>query len=200
MKIELIRHGATQGTQRGCFNGSTDDPLSENGKAELHAAGYKPQCVFVTPLLRTAQTAAILFPDVPQCAIPQLREMDFGVFEGKTETELQNDPDYKKWANSGYELPCPCGEQKKQFIARCKDAFVPIVDEALAQDWQHLTLVLHGGVLMALMQSFAQPVRDYFSWETLPGTGFLLDVQPMQWKHTQKANYIGALNYKKRPL
>lgn len=198
MKIELIRHGKTKGTERGCFNGRTDDPLTQQGRQELCCADFQPEQVFVTPLLRTAQTAEILFPGVPQCVVPQLREMDFGVFEGKSETDLQGDPVYQEWMASGCELPCPGGEQKKQFSARCRAAFAPLVDQALEQGKEHLTMVLHGGVLMALMEGFAQPMRDYFCWDTDPGTGFLLDVQPALWKQNQRAFYVGPLNYKKR--
>ncbi len=198
MKIELIRHGATSGTVRGGFNGRTDDPLTPEGQNNLCKADFVPEFVIVTPLQRTAQTAQILFPGVSQHVAVQLKEMDFGIFEGKNEEDLQHDPAYQKWMGSGFESPCPGGEQKKQFSARCRQAFVPLVNEALQKGQEHLTMVLHGGVLMALMEGFAQPQRDYFCWDTEPGTGFLLELQPEQWECEQRAYYSGPLDYTKK--
>ena len=195
MEIYLIRHGATAGTQRGCFNGRIDDPLSEQGKAALHPAQHCPSEVVVTPLQRTAQTAQILFPGVPQRVDPGLREMNFGVFEGKNEQDLAGDAVYSRWLASGCELPCPAGEQKAGFCARCCRAFAPLVTQALQQGRTELTLVLHGGVLMALMEGFARPQRDYFRWDTAPGTGFLLHTDAQGWNSTRRMDYDGPLDY-----
>ena len=193
MEIYLIRHGATAGTERSCFNGSTDEPLSPAGRGVLCPAEFIPQRVFVTPLQRTAQTADILFPGVCQTVVPELREMDFGVFEGRNHGQLADDPVYQRWLDSGCELPCPQGEQKVPFSARCCAAFGPMVEQALREGRPELTCVLHGGVLMALMEGFARPERPYFDWDTEPGTGFLLHADPQLWAQERRLEYLRPL-------
>ena len=82
MTVWLIRHGRTEWNDTGRYQGQTDLPLSNEGAAELARADFSPKTVYVTPLKRTQETARILFPDARQIVIDDLREMDFGAFEG----------------------------------------------------------------------------------------------------------------------
>lgn len=50
--------------------------------------------------------------------IPEWRETDFGIFEGKTAQEMEEDPDYRAWVDSGCRGPVPGGEQLAEFQAR----------------------------------------------------------------------------------
>ena len=87
-KLHLIRHGLTAGNLEGRYIGSgTDLPLCDQGRAELRQLKQQFEypavsLVFTSPLQRAVQTADILFPGVRQIALQDLREMDFGVFEG----------------------------------------------------------------------------------------------------------------------
>ncbi len=65
--------------------------------------------VFVSPMLRCRQTAEILFPQIPQIEIDPWREMDFGEFEGKNYAQLNGDPRYQAWIDSGGTLAFPGG-------------------------------------------------------------------------------------------
>ena len=93
MELIMIRHGKTAGNIRKAYIGSTDEPLCEEGVSELknkipdRTLGH----VFVTSLIRTQQTAGYLFPDAKQEILPELREMDFGVFENRTAEEMRDD-------------------------------------------------------------------------------------------------------------
>ena len=77
--------------------------------------------VFVSPMLRCRQTAEILFPQIPQIEIDPWREMDFGEFEGRNYAQLNGDPRYQAWIDSGGTLAFPGGESREAFIARCVD-------------------------------------------------------------------------------
>ena len=84
MLIYLLRHGATSYNADGRYQGRTAVPLSAEGRAALAPADFSPESVYVSPLSRAAETAAILFPGAAQIPVPALTEMDFGVFEGRT--------------------------------------------------------------------------------------------------------------------
>ena len=89
-QLHLIRHGLTQGNLDGLYVGSgTDLPLCPEGEAALRDLKEKfvyprVDTVFCSPLQRATQTADILFPEAShKMVVNDLREMAFGVYEGK---------------------------------------------------------------------------------------------------------------------
>ena len=132
LKIWLIRHGMTEGNRHQRYIGVTDEPLCEEGRELLGKFTYpKPQAVFVSPLKRCLETAAILFGDPKVRIIDQLAECDFGEFENKNYKELSGDPRYQAWIDSNGILAFPGGESKtnvrlviwKVFRERCLHAY-----------------------------------------------------------------------------
>lgn len=180
MKIYLLRHGVTLFNEEKRYQGRTDVPLSESGKAQLRQADFDPDTVYVTPLQRTAQTAAILFPNANQISIQDLQEMDFGVFEGRNFLEMTDDPDYRAWVEAQCIPPCPGGEGRVEFSERVCRAFSKLVDEALAAGRSELVIVAHGGTQMAVMDRFAQPHQDYYFWHGPNGGGYVLSADGWQ--------------------
>ena len=63
----------------------------------------------ITSLQRTRQTAEVLFPDAKLVVADGLKEMDFGVFEGRNYREMEHDPQYRAWVETGCEGRCPGG-------------------------------------------------------------------------------------------
>ena len=97
-EIILIRHGATAGNLERRYIGRTDGPLCEQGRLQalwLQQQGLHVDALLVSPALRARQTAQLAFPAMPYQVIPEWRETDFGVFEGKTAQEMEEDPDYR---------------------------------------------------------------------------------------------------------
>lgn len=89
--------------------------------------------IFVSPMLRCRQTAEILFPGQPQIEIDAWREMDFGAFEGKNYQELNGDPRYQEWIDSGGTLAFPGGESREDFIARCVEGMELVMEYLRSQ-------------------------------------------------------------------
>ena len=126
MEIELIRHFATEGNLEKRYIGVTDEEIKaefvlehtlkkeENGREE-----WKPELVIVSPLRRCRQTAEILFPGAEQVVCEQMRECDFGLFEGKNYQELTGNPKYQSWIDSGGTKAFPGGEDPMEFRKRC---------------------------------------------------------------------------------
>lgn len=193
MLIVLLRHGETAYNEQHRYQGVSDVPLSERGRAKLRAADDAPDEVIVTPLCRTKQTAAILFPNAKQIVCDDLREMDFGDFEGRTYDEMKGDTAYGAWLDSGCEAVCPNGESKAAFCERVCRAFERCVDHAAAMGKEELTIVAHGGTQMAALSRFVLPHRDYYEWNAPNASGFVLDAS--QWRARRVLRVVKTVCY-----
>ena len=138
MEIELIRHFATEGNLEKRYIGVTDEEIKaefvlehtlkkeENGREE-----WKPELVIVSPLRRCRQTAEILFPGAEQVVCEQMRECDFGLFEGKNYQELTGNPKYQSWIDSGGTKAFPGGEDPMEFRKRCVCGFEQMMEKMI---------------------------------------------------------------------
>lgn len=179
MQVILIRHSKTPGNAELRYNGRTDEPLSREGiaLAEQVGADLSVQTVYVTPLQRTKQTAAILFPRAKQIVVNDLREMDFGDFEGRSYIEMEHDDAYRAWVDSGCLSTCPNGEGRPAFSQRVCTAFESVVRQGAERGEETLTFVVHGGTIMAIMERFARPQRDYYSYSVKNCQGYCCRVE-----------------------
>ncbi len=110
--ISIFRHGITDANENGIYIGKTDLPLSEAGREALmdkyEQLDYpKVQRVYSSPLERAVQTAEIIFPEREIVIVDDLREMDFGVFEGLPAEELVRLDSFKKWLKGGLDNTPP---------------------------------------------------------------------------------------------
>ncbi len=170
IKLIFIRHGATAGNLARRYIGSTDEPLSAVGITQIEALREKNFAIdqlFVSPMLRTKQSAELLFPGRHYHIVDDLRETDFGIFEGKTADELAASPEYEAWLRSACAGPVPGGEAVNDFKARCRKAF----DEIMAgiSDNQTVAFVIHGGVIMAIMEAYAVPQKSFYDYHIANG-------------------------------
>ena len=171
MKLYFIRHGKTIGNMREVYIGSTDQPLCEEGKKELVQRQYKSaERLFVSPMKRCIETADIIFHNQPYKVIEDLRECDFGDFEEKGYEELKDDPRYKAWRKSERKLPFPNGEHVDRFKERCQRAFIKVIEEN--RDKSSLAFVVHGGVIMAILECYGLPKKTFYEYKVKNGEGF----------------------------
>ena len=176
MKVWLIRHGMTRLGEEHRYQGSLDESLSEAGRAALRTAEHYPRHVFVSPAKRARETAEILFPEAEQIVCPDLREMDFGLFEGRGWWEMESDPAYLAWIESECRDRCPGGEDRETFSGRVCAAFERILLRAGQED--EIVLVAHGGIQMAILERYGTPERDYYRWQSPCGCGWELEYSP----------------------
>ena len=176
-KLLFIRHGATAGNLERRYIGCTDEPLCDLGIGQItkQLGKFSAQQVFVSPMLRTRQTAQLLFPQVRMQVIEDFRETNFGIFEGKTYGELSDCPEYRQWVETGCTGPIPEGERVAQFKQRCCQAFETVISQ-VAQD-STAALVVHGGVIMAILEAYGQPPRDFYSYHIGNGEAITCDLE-----------------------
>lgn len=150
MTVYLIRHGQTRWNAEDRFLGLTDMPLSELGiKTAKAASAPDAELIFRSPLLRCAQTADIMFPGREKQVIDDLRECDFGDFEGKSSEELAHNADYLSWIANNCAGPIPGGESVDAFMSRCCAAFEDTLRSHA--EAKSIAFVVHGGVIMSLL-------------------------------------------------
>lgn len=166
MEFTIVRHAQTLGNQRHAYVGSTDEPLCEEGLLAASLSGIRSDTalVHVSPLSRATETAAIKFPNARQVVCPDFREMDFGEFEGRSADEMSDSESYRQWVSSGCYDSCPGGESLDEFASRIAAEFERVVADCAARGDESLTIVAHGGTIMAIMSRFSEPPLPYFSW------------------------------------
>lgn len=189
MRLTIIRHGITAGNLLEQHIGSTDLPLVEQGvelarKTAPFLAAY--DVCYASPMLRTRQTAALLFPGREIIPFPGFQERDFGLYEGKSMQDLKDDPAYMRWLPEQVEAP-PGGESRPDLILRCADAMERLTADAKSRGAQNIVLVTHGNVVMALMSHFVRNGGSYYDWLTDNCGGWVVavDEDPLSFRVTE---------------
>ena len=154
----LLRHGETSGQSSVRFYGSTDIGLSELGRQQMRRAGaaFKDvtfRTVIVSPLERSRESASIFLDgrSPEPVVIEDLREIDFGEWEGLTEAEiLERDPDiYKTWRESGSLARFPGGESRTEFYRRVSTSARRVFNRTEMP----ILAVLHKGVIRCILSA-----------------------------------------------
>ncbi len=145
-EVWLVRHGTTDWSQSGRHTGRTDVALNDAGRREAAAlgrrlAGRRFALVLTSPLLRARETCRIAgYGDVAEIE-PDLREWDYGEYEGRTTVEIrEHDPRWTIWTGR-----VPGGETLEQVAERAK----AVVARALTVPGD-VALFAHGHILRVL--------------------------------------------------
>lgn len=190
--IHFIRHGAISPTLKGRYIGTTDVPLSEEGKLalkKLDASMDYPyaKAVFTSPLKRCTQTASILYPNMKPLVIDQLMECNFGEWENHTADELKGDPDFAKWLAGDSEVKPPRGESTADFTRRICVMFESIVNGLMQTGTTDAAIITHGGVMNMLLAVYGLPQAKPFDWACDSGYGYSLRITPSLWMRDKVA-------------
>lgn len=197
-RISMLRHGRTKGNDQGLYIGKTDLPLTEEGKDELRAlyATYEyPRVhrVYSSPLERAVQSAEILFPDTDITIAEDLREMDFGVFEGLPAEELVNLDSYRKWLKGGLDNPAPNGESMREVMVRCYSAMNAIIMDMMKDGITHAGIMTHSGILMNTLSCFGLPKMKPMEFNCRMGFGYEIMVTANMWQNGNTFEILGRI-------
>jgi ribonuclease H / adenosylcobalamin/alpha-ribazole phosphatase len=127
--IVLLRHGDTWLSPERRFSGVADPPLSPAGRDQSRRAagsallrGRAFTEVLTSPMTRSQQTAEIVAAALGVSVIvdPDLREMDFGVWEEMTFDEVQDryPEDLRRWKQSASASPTGSSETLTAVVDR----------------------------------------------------------------------------------
>ena len=113
--VYLARHGETAWTVSGQHTGVTDLPLTAQGEVEARQlgerlAGLTFAGVLTSPLRRAVRTCELAGFGAVARVEPDLREWNYGAYEGLTSVEIHNErPDWQLFRDG-----CPGGESPDQ--------------------------------------------------------------------------------------
>lgn len=118
-EVLLIRHGETEWSLSGQHTSRTDLPLTENGRrmaalagAALHDRTFA--LVLVSPLRRARETCQIAGLGAQAHVRDDLKEWDYGDYEGLTTPEIrERRPGWSLWRDG-----CPGGESPEEVGVR----------------------------------------------------------------------------------
>lgn len=197
-RISILRHGLTEANENGVYIGKTDLPLSDAGREALQdkydQLEYpRVQRVYSSPLERAVQSAEILFPEREIVIVDDLREMDFGVFEGLPAEELIELDSYKKWLKGGLDNPPPNGETLRSMMLRCYSALNLIILDMMKEGLTHTGVVTHSGILMNMMSCFGLPKMKPMQFACEPGEGYEILVSAMMWQNGNTFEILGKI-------
>jgi probable phosphoglycerate mutase len=163
-EVFLVRHGETEWSLNGRHTGSSDIPLTENGRQvarrwQPFAATRTFDLVLTSPLQRARETCELAGLGEHAETDSDLTEWNYGAYEGLTPKEIRaRQPDWVIFRDG-----CPGGESAEQVGARVDRVVANVRARA-----GNVALFAHGHVLRVLGAR----------WLGLPasaGSHFLLD-------------------------
>ncbi|MFD6281872.1 histidine phosphatase family protein [Streptomyces sp. NPDC060209] len=155
-ELILIRHGETEWSRSGQHTSYTDLPLTELGERQARAlvpllAEREIGLTLVSPYLRARRTAELAGLTAPR-ETPDLREWDYGAYEGVTTVEIRRTrPDWNLWTDGVApgpqehpgESPQEVGDRADRVLAEVRAAASRLGDTDIA-------LVAHSHFLRVL--------------------------------------------------
>ena len=202
-KLHVIRHGMTDGNKEGYYVGSKNLPVCEEGKAELQSILNEFEYPYIeklytSPLQRCIDTANIIYPDMEQNVINEMRECCFGEFEGRKFTELQNDENYLRWLGDSLNNPPPGGESADAFLDRLLKGLGRIFRDMMDNNITSAALITHGGVIMNLFSAIGLPKHSVTEWKTMNGSGYTVILTPQMWMRDNSIEIYDVIPKEKR--
>jgi broad specificity phosphatase PhoE len=163
----LLRHGETEGESSVRLHGVSDVALDATGREQMRRAGGVVQTlgierVITSPLRRARDAVGLVLPEWsgPVAVVPDLREIDFGAWEGLTLEEVARvDPaGYTAFLRRDAEFSFPGGDQRLAFRQRIADAAWRELGVAAAP---RTLAILHKGVIKGILAALADlPMED----------------------------------------
>ncbi len=164
-QIDLLRHGEPVGGPR--YRGQIDDALSEKGWQQMWRTvegRSEWQQIVTSPLRRCSTFAAALGERLrlPVHEEPRFREVGFGVWEGRSRTELERliPGQVARFLQDPVNSRPPGAEPLAEFTGRVQAGFVDLLSRFAGQS---VLVVAHAGVIRAIMVYVLEvpPARMY---------------------------------------
>jgi broad specificity phosphatase PhoE len=161
--LYLARHGETEWNRIGRWQGATDIPLSDVGRAQARLLADRLRDrriarVYASQLSRALETAQIIAARLgapAPTADPRLRERGYGAFEGLTREECaQRFPGVWEQYLVDRRVVPPGAEPQAEVIERITAAMTEIAAEVEGQPEPGAILVVsHGGVIRSFIHA-----------------------------------------------
>ncbi|MGN9758076.1 histidine phosphatase family protein [Streptomyces sp. SD31] len=151
----LVRHGETEWSRSGRHTGWTDVPLTEHGREEARrlvplVRSHRIGAAFVSPSQRARETAELIGVRDARVDV-DLREWDYGGYEGVTTVEIQRErPGWFLFTDGVTPGPPAHPGESPEQVGERADRVLARVDAALANTEGVVLLIAHGHFLRVL--------------------------------------------------
>ena len=158
LRLIIVRHGETSWNKVKRKQGHRDIPLSTTGKLQVQKLAKRLEkesidMIYTSTLSRAKSSAKIInqYHSAPVIIDARLKEMNYGIFEGKTDHDIATIPLLKKeWENRNkdyLDYRLPNGESFNDVKRRVKS----ILKEILKNKNKTILIVGHGTMKRALL-------------------------------------------------
>jgi len=176
-RLILIRHGSTDWSKKKKYCGFSDVDLNDKGENEARKlyqklSKEKIHRVYSSDSKRALHFARIAFRGLSVEKAPELRELNFGIFEGLTYEELmkKHPKIYKKWLNDPSVIAIPHGEDLRDFKKRVVKTLKKII--FLNKD-KTIAVVCHGGAISIFINHILKAKKIWNQRPNLAGLSMI---------------------------
>lgn len=167
-RVYLVRHGETDYNLNHLWQGQLDIPLNATGREQasklgeyFHKQQFSVDACYSSDLSRCHETAqrTLHHYDLNIQPEPRLREMDVGIFQGKSRDQLrvEHPTEYEMWQADDTYTP-PDGESRFTLGERAYAAWVDIMNKSTEEN---ILLVTHGGTLRMMLPKITGGMTHY---------------------------------------
>lgn len=178
VSVTLIRHGITKENQQRRYLGWSDPDLEDSAVTILKTSPLPSHfdAIYSSDLKRCTQTASYFGPNSQVSKDQRLRELNFGLWEGKTYEELKTIIAYRVWLDSPFEISPPAGESLAKLKKRVLEAWQTIISTLIEKQAKDILIVSHGGPIRLLLTHFASsdPKKEWWDWSVNHLCGYTL--------------------------
>ncbi|MDX8395202.1 MAG: histidine phosphatase family protein [Mariprofundaceae bacterium] len=178
MIVDVLRHGALEGGEK--YRGHTEEALTPEGRFDMQKVWqeicFSVDVIVSSPLSRCAEPAKEWAEEacIPHVIEPNIIEMYYGVWEGKTKQEIEAEfPGMlKQWRENPEGIHIPDAEMVEQLQQR-----IILFWEKLCSDYadKHVLIIAHSGssrmlvshVLAAPIVSTRRMSVPYAAWSRI---------------------------------
>lgn len=192
MELWIVRHFPTEGNRQRRYVGRTDEPIlpvSVRGRWDPGQA-HQRSVVISGPMKRCVETAYLLAPDKPLFTEPMLRERDFGPFEMKTYEQLKDDAEYHRWIDSCGAYTPPGMEAAHMFHGRMEEGLRRVIGCMEEEKVTAALLIMHGGMIMEFLSSYAEEKRSFYEWRCSNGEGFHVRMDAAAYRGRRRCVHV----------
>ncbi len=160
MKVYMVRHGESEGNAYRIHSGWSSVELTDKGKEQARASGRLLEdidfdAVYVSDLVRTQQTAALLLPRLRNRFVltEEMREYNNGpnvVCKPFSQMEEEYGEKYLQWRRE-LDYSEIGGETPEHFFARVS-SFMRRLEADAAEGKRNVAVVTHAGTLRNVLQ------------------------------------------------
>lgn len=154
--LYLLRHAQSEYNEKGIFQGRLNSDLTPLGFVQARLSAQELldkniEVIYSSPQRRAYKTA-LTVADVLGLEVivdERIREMSFGIYEGKPFWELMEKEGemLRAWLSNPLKNPLPTQENMEEFKKRVED----FLRDILQNPYKNILIVAHGGTLHAIV-------------------------------------------------